>query len=94
MARRRSPTRARSRKSASGRRAGSKVPGISRIDQPSTRTFGWFCRYGYRPTPRGTRPRFTAFFGDASSGGKKKAFERAVAWLKFVQRHGKAPKKK
>ncbi len=75
-------------------RSTAKVPGISRIDQASTRTFGWFCRVGYRPTPTGTRPKFTAFFGDASNGGKKKAYNRAVLWLKTVERTGKAPKKK
>lgn len=90
----------RTRKSSTGaarkprRASASKVPGISRIDQPTTRTFGWFCRYGYRPTPRGTRPKFTAFFGDASNGGKKKAFDAAVTWLKHVQRTGRPPKKK
>lgn len=89
----RQTTRSRVRRTATGRRPGSKVPGISRIDQPSTRTFGWFCRFGYRPTPKGTRPRFTSFFGDASNGGKRKAFEKAVAWLKHLERYGRPPKK-
>jgi hypothetical protein len=93
MATRRTTTRPRTRKTTTRRRTGSKVPGVSRIDQPSTRTFGWFCRFGYRPTPRGTRPKFTAFFGDASNGGKKKAFEKAVAWLKHIQRYGRPPKR-
>ncbi|MEZ4588323.1 MAG: hypothetical protein R2909_18240 [Gemmatimonadales bacterium] len=93
MATRRTSTRSRTRKPATKSRAGGKVPGISRIDQPSTRTFGWFCRYGYHPTPRGTRPKFTAFFGDASHGGKRKAFDKALAWLKHVQRYGRAPKR-
>lgn len=92
MATRRSSTRSRTTKTRS--RSTSKVPGISRIDQASTRTFGWFCRVGYRPTPSGTRPKFTAFFGDASNGGKKKAFDKAVTWLKGVQRTGRLPKKK
>ena len=92
MATRRTSTRSRAKASRS--RSASKVPGISRIDQASTRTFGWFCRFGYRPTPSGTRPKFTAFFGDASNGGKKKAFDRALGWLKTVQRNGRPPKKK
>ena len=91
MATRRTSTRSRTRRSAS--RSASKIPGISRIDQPSTRTFGWFVRFGYRPTPSGTRPKFTAFFGDASNGGKKKAYDKALAWLKTVQRNGRPPKK-
>jgi hypothetical protein len=94
MATRRTSTRSRGTKTASRGRSASKVPGISRIDQASTRTFGWFCRFGYRPTPSGTRPRFTAFFGDASNGGKKKAFDKALGWLKTVQRNGRPPKKK
>jgi hypothetical protein len=93
MAIRRTATRSRARKTTTRARAGSKVPGISRIDQPSTRTFGWFCRFGYRPTPRGTRPRYTAFFGDASNGGKRKALTKAVAWLKHLQRFGRPPKR-
>lgn len=92
MATRRTSTRSRTTKTRS--RSTSKVPGISRIDQASTRTFGWFCRVGYRPTPSGTRPKFTAFFGDASNGGKKKAFDKAIGWLKTVQRTGRPPKKK
>jgi hypothetical protein len=91
MATRRTSTRSRTTRSSS--RSGSKTPGISRIDQPSTRTFGWFCRFGYRPTPSGTRPKFTAFFGDASNGGKKKAYDKAVSWLRAVQRNGRPPKK-
>jgi hypothetical protein len=90
-------TSARSRKpSVRSRRtrSASKIPGVSRIDQPSTRTFGYFVRFGYRPTPRGTRPKFTAFFGDATNGGKAKAFKAAVKWLKQVQRTGRPPKKK
>ncbi len=93
MATRRPSTRSKSAPKTRSRST-SKVPGISRIDQASTRTFGWFCRFGYRPTPSGTRPKFTAFFGDASNGGKKKGFDKAMAWLKAVQRSGRPPKKK
>jgi hypothetical protein len=60
--------------------------GISRIDQPSRRTHGYFVRVGYRRTPNGYRPTHTAFFGDASHGGKKQAWEAAEAWLRKVRR--------
>mgnify|MGYP001400283166 CR=1 FL=1 len=92
MATRRTSTRSRS-STKTRSRSTTKVPGISRIDQASTRTFGWFCRVGYRPTPSGTRPKHTAFFGDASNGGKKKAFDKALNWLKVVERTGKPPKR-
>ena len=42
------------------------TPGISRIDQPTTRTHGYFVRVGYRKTTKGWRPKASAFFGDAS----------------------------
>ena len=82
------------RKTAKRSRTASKVPGISRIDQPSTRTFGWFVRYGYRPTSKGTRPKFTAFFGDATHGGKAKAMKAAMKWLKQVLKTGRPTKRK
>jgi hypothetical protein len=64
----------------------SSVPGISRIDQESTRTHGWFVRVGYHRTKEGAwRPKHRAFFGDASHGGKEKAFKAAVKWLKSKQ---------
>lgn len=78
------------------RRAGSsgaKIRGISRIDQPTTRTFGWFVRFGYRHTSSGYRPKFTAFFGDASHGGKQKAFAAAEKWVKKLAKTGKPPKR-
>lgn len=63
--------------------SGASVPGISRIDQESTRTHGYFVRVGYHRTKEGAwRPRHRAFFGDASHGGKPKAFKAAVKWLK------------
>ncbi|MBC7896679.1 MAG: hypothetical protein H7066_14780 [Cytophagaceae bacterium] len=69
------------------RKAGSSsVPGISRIDQESTRTHGYFVRVGYHRTKEGAwRPKHRAFFGDASHGGKEKAFKAAVKWLKSKQ---------
>jgi len=43
---------------------------------------------------RGWRPRFKAYFGDVSHGGKKKALAAAVKWLKTLERTGKPPAKK
>jgi hypothetical protein len=68
------------------RAAASSVPGVSRIDQESTRTHGYFVRVGYHRTKEGAwRPKHRAFFGDASHGGKEKAFKAAVKWLKTKQ---------
>ena len=64
------------------RSSASTVPGVSRIDQESTRTHGYFVRVGYHRTDDGWRPKHRAFFGDASHGGKEKAFKAAVKWLK------------
>ena len=61
-------------------------PGISRIDQPSRRTHGFFVRLDYRKTPAGWRPRLTAFFGDASHGGRRAAWRAAEAWLGRMRR--------
>lgn len=60
--------------------------GISRIDQPSRRTHGYFVRLDYRKTPAGYRPRLTAFFGDASHGGRKASWQAAEAWLAKMRR--------
>jgi hypothetical protein len=68
------------------RRVGkSKIPGISRIDQESTRTHGWFVRVGYRRTKKGWRPKHRAFFGDKSHGGKASALKAASAWLDSIK---------
>jgi hypothetical protein len=75
------PTTARKRAS------GAKRPGISRIDQESTRTHGFFARFGYARDKSGTwRPKHRAFFGDASHGSKKKALAAAEAWLGKIER--------
>jgi hypothetical protein len=70
--------------------------GISRIDQPSRRTHGFFVRLDYRKTPDGYRPRLVAFFGDASHGGKRGAWKAAEEWAdrnrRTVKRAG-APKR-
>jgi hypothetical protein len=62
------------------------TPGISRIDQPNTRTHGYFVRVGYRKTAKGWRPKASAFFGDASHGGKSSALRAAERWLKQTRR--------
>ena len=62
------------------------TPGISRIDQPTTRTHGYFVRVGYRKTTKGWRPKASAFFGDASHGGKGSALRAAETWLKKTRR--------
>lgn len=68
-------------------------PGITRVDQESTRTHGYVVRVGYRRTPRGWRPRFTAFFGDVRHGGAARALAAARKYLKQIQRTGKAPRR-
>lgn len=80
------PTTARKR-AASG---GAKRPGISRIDQETTRTHGFFARFGYARDKNGTwRPKHRAFFGDASHGSRKKALAAAEAWLTKIERSEK-----
>jgi hypothetical protein len=61
-------------------------PGISRIDQDTTRTHGYFVRVGYRKTTKGWRPKASAFFGDAGHGGKSSALRAAERWLKQQRR--------
>jgi hypothetical protein len=61
-------------------------PGISRIDQPSTRTHGWFVRVNYRGRRDGSYgPRHQKFFGDATYGGKRKALRAAQAYRAAVE---------
>ena len=62
-------------------------PGISRIDQPSTRTHGWFVRAGFYTRPDGaSAPRHRKFFGDVSYGGKRRALKAATEYLAIVTR--------
>jgi hypothetical protein len=69
----------RSRSRSGGRR------GITRIDQPSTRTHGFFARAGWHRRRDGTyAPKHRAFFGDVSHGGKRKALRAAMAWIAKV----------
>ena len=56
--------------------------GISRIDQPSTRTHGWFVRAGFYKRRDGSYlPRHRKFFGDVTYGGKRRALRAARAYL-------------
>jgi len=80
--------KAAAKKPAAKRKSGATaVPGISRIDQESTRTHGYFVRVGYHRTKEcPASPKHRAFFGDAGHGGKEKAFKAAVKWLKEAQK--------
>ena len=69
--------------------------GISRIDQDSTRTHGWFVRVGYAADKKGTyRARHTKYFGDATHGGKKKGLEAAIKFVKGLTRKKPAAPRK
>ena len=69
------------------RKRSSLTPGISRIDQESTRTHGFFVRVGYHRTRDGAwRPKHRSFFGDATHGGKAKALKAAEKGLKSVSK--------
>ena len=69
--------------------------GISRIDQPSTRTFGWFVRTGFYKRREGTYvPRHRKFFGDLTHGGKRRALQAAQRYLASVERFERAIKRK
>ena len=72
--------------------------GISRIEQPTTRTFGWFVRVGFRAQDDGTyAPRHSKYFGDATYGGPRKALDAARDWrdskVRPKKRRAKARKK-
>jgi len=63
--------------------------GISRIDQPSTRTHGWFVRAEFYKRADSTyAPRHRKFFGDAGYGGKRRALRAAQEYLAIVARGG------
>jgi hypothetical protein len=74
--------------------------GISRIDQESTRTHGWFVRVGYFETKNGTyKAKHTKFFGDVGHGGKAAALKAAESFVRSVDKKkpakaAKAPKAK
>ena len=64
--------------------------GISRIDQPSTRTYGWFVRADfYRRRDGSYVPRYRKFFGDVTHGGKRRALRAARAYLAKVAPAGR-----
>ena len=46
--------------------------GISRIDQPSRKTFGWYVRVNYN------NKQVSKFFSDKAHNGKQKALDKAV----------------
>ena len=72
------------------RRKSAGTPGITRVDQPSTRTHGFVVRVGWYQKRDGSYgPRFKSFFGDVSHGGKKGAMKAAAAYLKKVSRSAK-----
>ena len=67
-----------------------RLRGISRIDQPSTRTHGWFVRAGfYRRRDGSYGPRHRRFFGDVSYGGKRRALQAAKVYLATLPGHRK-----
>ena len=69
--------------------------GISRIDQDSTRTHGFFVRVGWHRRRDGSYgPRYRAFFGDVSHGGKRRALRAAEAWVKKAKAAVAKAKKK
>jgi hypothetical protein len=51
-------------------------------------------RLDYQRTDSGWRPKHTAFFGDASHGGKDEALKAAESFVRKVKRGGKAAAKK
>jgi len=88
--RRRSAARA-----ASGKTKSRRLPaGITRVEQPSTRTFGFVVRVGNRPSAKGWRPRFKAYFGDYTYSGKGNALAAAKKGLTQLLSSGKPPKEK
>lgn len=75
------------------RRRSARRRGISRIDQPSTRTHGWFVRAGFYRRPDGSyAPRHRRFFGDVSHGGKRRALRAAQAYLAKLPRKRLKPR--
>ena len=61
--------------------------GISRIDQDSTRTHGWFVRAGFHARKDGSYvPRHSKYFGDVTHGGKRRALQAAKEYLAKVDR--------
>ena len=62
--------------------------GISRIDQPSRRTYGFFVRLARKGKI------YNAFFADQTHGGKRKALEAArLHYQKLLRQHGRISRK-
>ncbi len=62
--------------------------GVSRIDQPSRRTYGFFVRLARKGKI------YNAFFADKSHGGKKKALLAARKhYQKLLRQHGRISRK-
>ena len=62
--------------------------GISRIDQPSRRTYGFFVRLARKGKI------YNAFFADQTHGGKRKALDAARQhYQKLVRQHGRISRK-
>lgn len=53
-------------------------PGISRVDDPISRLYGYVVRLHWSEG----RPRFKKYFGDFSCGGRIKALAKAKKWRK------------
>ena len=84
----------RGRATGGGRRAKKEPsPGISRVDQEATRTYGYVVRVDYKRTDGGWRPKHTAFFGDATHEGPDGALDAAESWLRSLRRTGKPPRR-
>lgn len=73
-------------RSAADRPGAARLPGISRVDQESTRTHGYVVRVDYRRTSSGWRPKHTAFFGDATHGGWRGSRRAAEEYLKSISK--------
>ncbi|HOP98453.1 MAG TPA: hypothetical protein PLH97_03870 [Verrucomicrobiota bacterium] len=74
--------------------ARNKMTGISRIEQPEKRTFGYFVRLQWKGKI------YNGFFPDKRHGGKKRALEAAQKFYrKLLREHGprtwhRGPRKK
>ena len=64
--------------------ARSKTPGISRIDQPEKRTYGFFVRLSRKGK------RYTGFFADKGHGGRAPALKAAQKFYQQLLRKHKA----
>lgn len=70
-----------------------KSKGITRVDQPSTRTHGYVVRVGWKKTRKGWRPKKQGFFADKGNGGKRNTYRTACAWANYWTWELRATKK-